>query len=1209
MLKALELQGFKSFADKTRFTFPKGVTVVVGPNGSGKSNIVDAVKWVLGAQSVKALRGKEMVDVIFNGSGARKPINTAEVTLTLDNSNGHLAIDAPEVLVTRRVYRSGEGEYLINRQPCRLRDLRDLFRGTGMATEAYSIIEQGKVDVLLQASPRDRRAIFEEAAGISRFKAKRVEAERRLERAEQNLLRLTDIVEEVESRLRTVRAQATKARRFREYETRLRELRTQVGLSDWQRYSRELSEIQVEITGLAGEQQRFSAAIDASEARLVELEQTLEDAERSVRSSEQEAVECGQSIAGRESTVRAERQRLREIADQVGRHRREATELRIQLSAVVTRQSEALTRQRQLVVRHGEQTRHLETLESQLQLVTARLSTVRTQTEQLRQEHRQQQATTTAMTNQISVLKSQIASAEAAAARCREQIETVEADITTLAAELAAAESKQAELDASAEACGLRLRQSQHALQEARRGQSTLNQQLLQLRSRQTGFRERMHVLEELERRYEGVSSGVRQVLALAREPASPFREVRGMVADLVHVDVELAPLVETALGEKADYLVTAGAHDLAEQLAASDTVLEGRAVFLELDSDPPATAIDRIELHHEPGVVDRLDRLVESSPEFVPLLRRLLGRVWLTDTLATALKLVRGIGKGLTFVARSGELVSSDGIVALGPRNSATGLISRRSELRALRDALQEVTADVEQTETELAEREAWILSQENEVERLSPQHAELTGALSQQRLVTASTRDRLHQLQRQGDALQTELEAATSQHASAAADCRKSQDKFEEATGIVQRLERQLEDHAAELAALGVEHAQTQQEAADARVALNSADHDLHAAREAEKQLQALLEQHTLALADRNDALGECRGRLARTELLILDATAELARLYLARQQRTDGIRGHQDHCTRLRGQRSQLAAQVREHRRQLREVEQQIARREVAAGNVTHQRNALAERMQEDYNIDLAEASQLDEPPQLVDASVDEEIAALRRKLNNIGAVNLEALEELEDLENRYQTLHGQHEDLTSSKAQLEQIIGRINIDSRKMFLENLEIIRGHFQELFRDLFGGGRADIVIEGGDAADVLETGIEIVARPPGKEPRSISLLSGGEKTLTCVALLMAIFRSRPSPFCILDEVDAALDEANIERFVRVVRQFLDMTQFVVITHSKNTMTCADTLYGITMQQSGISKRVAVTFEDVSEDGTIDPRAVERDEASAVDAA
>ncbi len=1209
MLKALELVGFKSFADKTRFEFPPGITVVVGPNGSGKSNIVDAIKWVLGEQSVKSLRGKEMADVIFNGSGTRRGMNSAEITLTFDNSKRLLDTDSPEVHITRRVYRSGEGEYLINRAPSRLRDIRDLLSGTGMGTHAYSVIEQGKVDVLLQSSAQERRVIFEEAAGISRFKARKLESLRRLDRVEQNLLRLSDIVDEVESRLRSVRLQAGKARRYKEYTDRLQELRTQVGLVDWRHLTDRLEQFEAELQSHRDQRDAAAARAEAAETGLLEIDGQVDEVNDAIRRSETRIAANRERIAACESTIEHERTRSVDLATEVTRRRQKLAamnarecDLREELRVTETEVEQAEQHHREISVR-------LVDRERALTGVIDSMDQLRGENEQRRAAYLEQMRLAAELGNEISALKSQVTGCDAVRDRAGKRLVELDRQLEELATEIEQLRTDARELTREVDDRNQRLEAAKTQLLHYEQQLAARQEELAELRQRRSATAERVAVLEELHRKREGLSAGVKQVLAAAQAgDDGPFRSVCGLVADLFRVSVEIAPLVDVALGAAAHHVVLAEGDELLAHLKANAPQLPGRVGFVRLDLAADVSEPTDVDLKGKPGVLGRADRFVETDPTYVALAQRLLGRTWIVEKLAHALALKATVDSRLSYVTLAGEWLGVDGTLIVGPPNVSTGLVSRQSQLRALQTQLGELGTRIGQLETTVKSLTDQITQQREQVDTKTTAHRQAIDRLAEQRFQITATEGRRGQLTQQREVLQTELKAAETQHAAAEEQLAEVRQRRTEFDTRLADMETRLENLNQQLGHLEDQRHRCDRETTEIKVELAKSEERLRNLRTQMRQYEQGREEHHRALAEGHQRLAECADRAKRSQWNILTAESEVAELYLHKEtfaRETVALINQRETCHQ---QRTELTAEVQQLRSMIRKLEDKIHKADLAANEVRYERNSLASRLRDDYNIELAELEHdpTEEEQQQRD-QVQQEIDELRRKISNIGNVNLEALAELEELETRHESLAGQYHDLVDAKNSLVKIIEKINADSRRLFSETLATVRGHFQQLFRDLFGGGQGDIILD--EDIDILESGIEIVARPPGKEPRSISLLSGGEKTLTCVALLLAIFRSRPSPFCVLDEVDAALDEANIDRFTKVLQDFLTWTQFIIVTHSKKTMTCANTIYGVTMQESGISKQVSVRFEDVSEDGHINPQRLAEAEAESQDEA
>jgi chromosome segregation protein len=1200
MLSALELNGFKSFADRTRLEFPRGITVVVGPNGSGKSNVVDAIKWVLGSQSAKSLRGKEMTDVIFGGSRSRRQANAAEASIVLDNSTGLIDHDAREIQITRRVYRSGEGEYLINRQPCRLRDVRDLLASAGISTGGYAIIEQGRVDAMLQASPAERRVLFEEAAGIARFRVKREEAARRLERVQQNLLRLGDIVGELQSRLKTVRAQAARAQRHNELAEQVRVLRTQLGRDDWRRLSQQ---IEAEETAAARQE---TAAADCS-ARLAECEQGIAACDAQLEQlgiAQREALAAEASL--RERLAQCESTRSSHLA-RIDELEQEVVRLSHQLLTLTSRAGDS----QQLV---ADTTDDLEKSQLDLGVLKTRLAETDAElargeaelAEAVRQadeaeaalDESHRELTQLQAAHQLSEVKRQ--AAEAALAASEDEAAPLVEVRDRLAAEASRVGAEAGGLARQLDEASRELQAAQAELDLDRAKLAAAHKRVAELHGRLSGASERIAVLEELEAQLDGLTSGAKAVLRRAAdEPDGPFRGVRGVVADLLHVDADTAPLVEIALGERANHLVVTDTGTLAAALAEETSAWPGRTTFLRLDVPHPASAIDRIDLASEPGVMGRADQFVESVADLGPLVRRLLGRHWLVDRLPTALRLASGVGRGLNFITVAGEAVLADGTLAVGPRQSVAGMLSRRSELRALRDEIETLKTTAADSQRDAEVLESRIGERAAAARQLAAKHAEVGRLHGEARLRAAAVSERAAQAEVRLNTLTAERAAVVAQLA----------ELSQQRTGVADH-QRELEAAAAASRAAAAAATEAQQRlsaeiAARQRV---QTEQRVELARR-EQRVEGLLKQmDQLARdhAERDRALVETRARAtqcqAQRESLqhsVKALAAEAADLAVQRERVAHGLTEVDSARRTCQVERTAAQSSAEAARSLAVAVQARLQAARLQIQQSVQLRTTAAERLHEDYGIDLAalagneaDASSVSAAP-IDRAAIEAEIRDLRERLQAAGPVNLESLAELEQLEGRSGGLVAQYEDLEQARQRLEQVTEQINGESRELFTAAVEEVRGHFQEIFSKLFAGGEADIVLEPDASGDILDCGVTIIARPPGKQPRNISLLSGGERTLTCVALLMAIFRSRPSPFCVLDEVDAALDEANIDRFVKLLQEFQSTTQFLVVTHSKRTMTCAHTLHGVTMQDSGVSKRVSVRFEDVGEDGRI----------------
>lgn len=1191
MLKRLELVGFKSFAERTAFDFAAGLTGVIGPNGSGKSNVVDAVKWVLGEQSAKSLRGGDMTDVIFNGSASRRSLGMAEVNLHFDNGRRLLASDAPEVCITRRVYRSGESEYQINGQSCRLKDIKDLFLGSGAGTDAYAIIEQGRVELLLQNSPKERRAIFEEAAGISRFKARKTESLRRLERVAANLERLRDILDEVEKNLRTVRLQAAKAQRHQEYSQRLCELRVGLSLREYHQLSTGLTAQQAALAALREALANQNAEADDGERELTTIEAELGEVESALSSVEVERANARQAIAAESARRESEQNTAREVERDLRRTREQL--------AVLSRESASLVEAHRLAEAELHRTEHeadtkariVAELEAALAEQESRLVRLQDDIARARGEHLEQmrlmaQFDNSAVTHRTTLdnLRRERDRLRTRGRQASDTLSQLEEEAAQLAAE---DETVQGNLAAARDAQSA-LRLERDRLNDAR---EELGRRAADLRAEKTGRLSRIEILEELERAHEGLGTGVREVLArLEKTPG--WGSVHGLVADALTVRREYAPLIDIALGSVAQRFLVRDWNELERTLSAGEP-LPGRVSFLPIQAPRRTPALEDPPDH--PGLAAFAERVVRCS---IPgLTERLLGTTLLVRDLQAAHEIVSE-APGYRCVTVSGELLETDGTLTTGNPAAEAGILSRRSELQELRDEVRRLDRRLANVDREANSVREKLAALDERGERL---RVELDGLTEQ----AQDVKWRIGQLTQRREVIAGEVELSRSEADNLSEEIERLEGMLADAAGRHERAEAEVhairlrqEQLEREARVLEAERDAARQKLTTDRVVLATVQERLSSLRASRQQREA---DHAARHAEREQAAGRLTGLLRRSDELLaslLASSESLAQWFSRLETAERTLREGQQIRHDLRHRRAVLHERVQASRTDWQKQQQSAHERELAIASHTHLCEAMAQRLADDYQLVLEdlyqEALQRGDsfagPTPRVDPesgqtlTPEEETAELRRKLAKLGSVNLEALVELAEIEQRHAALQAQYDDLMEARRELDSIIGRINEDSRKLFTETFETIRHHFQALFRKLFGGGQADVILEEG--VDILDSGIEIMARPPGKELSSISLMSGGEKTMTAVALLLAIFRSKPSPFCILDEVDAALDEANVGRFTDALREFVEQSQFILITHHKRTMASCDVLCGVTMAEPGVSSRYAVRFED-----------------------
>jgi len=1263
-LTKLTLSGFKSFADRTEFHFEDDVTGIVGPNGCGKSNIVDAIKWVLGERSSKSLRGKEMIDVIFAGSAGRKPAGLASVTLTFDNpevteelartilgeeqeEEGQagaiiegadeldseassmldravrraLPIDTDTVEVERRLYRDGKSQYLINGRIARLKDIRNLFLDTGVGADAYSIIEQGKVDAMLLASPQERRSIFEEAAGIARYRQRRVESRRKLDRAETNLTQTRERLQSTERRLRIVRGQASRARKYQELDARYRAARMALAFDEYDDLVRRLEGLTSRLEDLEETRAQAVALVERLEAERQEME-----LQRHEQSTELRRTESEQSAAAHGEAQATQRAEMLERA---------ASESRAQARAAQEREQQARERLAAIESDLEDQAAEAARLEAALSEVDARVEASAASRDEAMERLGEASRSASARRRAIEEISRErtglLAAVEAdekRSASLREQGEALAGREESRAAE---ARRMQEEADAIREEVSRRERSASELEEKLSRldeqasslaqGRGEIAERVADLERRRHALEGRGAALREMIESRVGLGDAVRDVME-RRDQSEGFEEIVGPLAELLDVDSEHAAAVEAALGSTLRSLVveSTGSLPAPEELAS----LKGRVCFVPLRWSGAPAPFDPVERDLvETGRVVLLRDVARASGDRISdveaLLDRLLGRTYLVSDVDAALLLASGPLPDGRFVTREGVVVEADGRVIAGPmvegaEGEQAGLLQRRSELNRLETELRTLVEELDDSRGRLATADA-----EADDLRTKQREAGAAGVEEQRALVAARTR--LERMTGERERLERDLESIRGEREQLAKRLEREEQDRGRLVERAESLERLGEEESSALQTVEAEEAEAKSAAEEAGEALAAAR--VESGRLAE-QVSAARRDCLRLESDRDESRRQARDlasqaeraseRAGERERQIVEAKREADEQGARARELKTRVESLTERLAELETRARDCGERLNGARSRAQHVERDWHSLEVARRELEVKREGAEQRATEDLSLDLAfehgeyREVMADGVVKPIDRSeVAAEVEELRGAIRKLGNVNLDAIGEEEQLAGQNEELAQQVADIDAARGRLVDLIERLDDASRTRFEEAFELIKENFagrDGMFRRLFGGGRAELRLmplvkerDGEkvvtDEVDLLESGIEIIAKPPGKEPRSISQLSGGEKTLTAVALLLAIFRSKPSCFCLLDEVDAALDDANVERYCAVVRQFTDRSRFIVITHNKRTMAAVDRLFGVTMQERGVSTKVAVKFDQVGADGEI----------------
>jgi chromosome segregation protein len=1184
-LEKIVLNGFKSFADKIEFTFDSPVTAIVGPNGCGKSNIVDAVKWVLGEQSVKSLRSGQMADVIFSGSSSRKAVGTAEVSLSISNPNGtgrrQLPVEADEVQITRRIYKSGESEYRINNKICRLKDIRELFMDTGVGVKAYSIIEQGQIGQLLNASKMERRVIFEEAAGISKYKAHKKEALRKLEHTEQNLLRLADILGEVQKQLRSIKLQAGKARNYLQYCDRLKELQVNYSLAE---YAKNLTQSAEKKAGLGGFEDQLAGVV----AEVAKNDALMSELGQRIIETENELNRTGNCLVAVQSKIEQNLQRIEFLRTRITelRQRKEGAEKRIEKLQEQKNLFEGDLRQCRIELTNGEKTlegkkQNTEQLQRAIQEINAECASLEADLEDEKSGIIDIVRRTAQLHNEVQsicVYRNNLSSQKD---RLSGRAETGQAELEKLLTEKAQHSARLNDIEKVLGELQQSLDSKRKETEEINSSISADNKRLAQSKEMRSALNSELSILTDMETRREGLNNAVKSII----QSRPKFDYVEGILAEAIAADVEYANAVEAALEGKTDALI---ANSTSRLMADKETIgkLEGRANFICIDKIEPF--VDKKDFSKFRHVKGRLAEFVRSQSKYSPLAWKLLGKTIVVDSIDAAIELAERIGEGYEFVTLKGEFLGADGAIKLGPLGKTTGLISRKSRLRQLQEMIAKVAA-------EIAEIEGQIEKNNRTNEHLTKLCKELRTAIYEantEKMQVSSKlvvyEENIKRLNEEQPLIAGEIDLLEAQIAKSVQKEYDSKQKLQELETVNSQRTERIEELEAKYAEQKAEQQRQISELADLRVALGQIAEQTKASKQTIVSLQSQMQENQTATETAEEEIRNSKFEIQNSSRDILNCEAAVSKLFVEKEKNQSASGGLQEQIEKLLEEQKQTEQLIRQRRAEQSEIEQRINELKIELSQLEVKGQDLVERVRDELQIDLQQAYENYEQSQVNWDGIREEIAELRGKIERLGNVNVEAIAEQEDLERRNEFLSSQVEDLNKSRAQLQQLISRLNKKSREKFRETFEEIRVQFQQIFRKLFGGGKADILLE--DTEDILEAGIEIIARLPGKETMSISLLSGGEKAMTAIALLFAVFKAKPSPFCFLDEIDAALDEANNERFNLLLREFQKDSQFIIITHAKRTMSIADVLVGITMQTRGVSKKISVRFDQVGEE-------------------
>ena len=1179
-LKSIEVQGFKSFANKITFQFHNGITGIVGPNGSGKSNVADAVRWVLGEQRVKQLRGASMQDVIFSGTENRKPLSYAYVAITLDNADHQLAIDFDEVTVARRIYRSGESEYLINGSPCRLKDVNELFYDTGIGKEGYSIIGQGQIDKILSGKPEERRELFDEAAGIVKFKRRKAAAQTKLENEKQNLVRVNDILSELEKQIGPLERQSEVAKVYLRKKEELKTLDVNVFLLENNRLREQLKQVEEKYSLASGELSETGEKYEGIKEEYERIQAEIESLEAAIEQARNTVTDTGLMRGKLEGEMNV-------LKEQINSAKGSETHLSNRRTALEEEIASKEKDKEGILNEKSATDSQVQEIVATAEAEKAKLDEIQTKIAELNNAIEAGKNTIIGELNQRATIKSKMGRFDT----MMEQVNIRKAELNSrllrAKSDEAAREENLKKLEAEFEAVTEELRKmtEQEAATELELGdiREALAKKDSKLRETQSAYhmeKSKLEALSNLTERYEGYGGSVKKVM----EQKEKNPGIIGVVADIIKVEKKYETAIETALGGNIQNIVTDDEETAKKMIRFLKENKLGRATFLPLTSITNPQEFKNPESLSEKGVIGMADELVNIDNKYRNVAKAMLGRIVVVDNVDNAVKIARKYDYGIRMVTLEGELLVPGGAISGGAFKNNSNLLGRRREIDELEKSVKKLLAVIDEVNRDIDE-----------------------------------TKSKRNKMRMELEALKTDIQKKSIEQNTARLNISQARERMEEEGETKASLKLEEQEIEGKIFEIKNEKESTQRELADSEALEKSTQeqivqfqNELEEQRKQETEASALVSEWEMkvekmrqtqgfkqANVDRIDEeIGRSRAELSE----IMDALEENRRTVEQKKQNIEEIEktiaASYDAQNESEGKlkesmtrREELSAKQKNFFQSREEMSEKMAALDKEVYRLNAQKEKLEENLEtqinymwDEYEITLSDAAAIRDESMTDLSSMKREISSLKDQIKKLGDVNVNAIEDYKNLMERYTFMKNQHDDLVEAEKTLEGIIQELDTAMRKQFAEKFAEINREFDKVFKELFGGGKGTLELM--EDEDILEAGIRIIAQPPGKKLQNMMQLSGGEKALTAISLLFAIQNLKPSPFCLLDEIEAALDDSNVGRFAKYLHKLTKNTQFIVITHRRGTMEQVDRLYGITMQEKGVSTLVSVNLID-----------------------
>ena len=1177
-LKSIEVQGFKSFANKINFQFHNGITAIVGPNGSGKSNVADAVRWVLGEQKIKQLRGSSMQDVIFSGTEMRKPLSYAYVAITLDNKDHQLAIDYDEVTVARRLYRSGESEYLINGATCRLKDVYELFYDTGIGKEGYSIIGQGQIDKILSGKPEEKRELFDEAAGIVKFKRRKAAAQKKLEEEKQNLLRVNDILSELEKQIGPLEKQSEKAKIYLKKKEELKTLDVNVFLLENTRIKEQLEKVESSLEIASDELDKSNRKYENIKEEYNQIQTTIESLEEQIEVSRTSLTDTSVLRGKLEGEIKVLEEQIKSAASNEEHLQTRFTSV----SAVISEKEQEknnLLSEKQKIDKEAEEILKLK------ENATAFLFSLQNKIEEINNNIEAGKNTIINALNERATIKSNVGRLETMLeqanirkAELTSKIVSVKSDEAKQEQEISRLEDEFQKVNNSIVSLNNAQAKKEEELDEIRENLTALDQKLRDTQVLYHQEKSKLEALSNLTERYEGYGGSVKKVM----EQKDTEKGIIGVVADIIKVDKKYETAIETALGGNIQNIVTDDEDTAKKMIQYLKKNKGGRATFLPLTSIKNPQEFKTPQVLEEKGVVGMADSLVSTEDRYSDVAKAMLGRIVVIDNVDNAVKIARKYEYGIRMVTIEGELLVPGGAISGGAFKNNSNLLGRRREMEELENKVKQYLKEIDNLLNNIEETKDERSKKRLELEQIKSNLQDEFIHQNTARLNIITAREKMEETLSGADHLKNEAKEIEEQILAINKEKQSTLTELITSEELEKNVEKQILEFQTKLDELRkkeseqtaiVSESEVEAEKILQRIGFEQQNLDRITA-EVERSNAELAEikeniEKTLKDADeKRHSIEEIKKTIDASETFQSDAEIKLKNMIIEKEQLTEKQKNFFKN-------REEMAEKITALDKEVYRLTNQKERHEESI-------KSQIEYMWNEYEITLHDAANM-RNPELTDLTVmKRDIAALKDAIRRLGDVNVNAIEDYKNIMDRYTFLKTQHDDLVEAEKSLNDIITELDAAMRKQFKEKFAQISHEFDKVFKELFGGGKGTLELM--EDEDILDAGVRIIAQPPGKKLQNMMQLSGGEKALTAIALLFAIQNLKPSPFCLLDEIEAALDESNVTRYAKYLHKLTKHTQFIVITHRRGTMERADRLYGITMQEKGVSTLVSVNL-------------------------